>query len=251
MGAGVQSSLEALLDTSLIQQRERVENEIRVTMFETIRDYAFEQLAAQWRAKTGATASCRLLRDSLAQNARNRSARGPRRQRWDRLEVGARQRRAALAWGPTGAERGNRVAPGGGPCRLLAATRPFDRGLWLAGGCRRAACGRCVLWPLTRRYHRLRAYALDALGVHLHAFSVLRDDSQAIYEESLALFQALDDRPGRDGGARQTRHAVCAAWGVGPEGNVVFEEGLALARELGQASAIAQSLFCLGHLAYA
>ena len=44
--AGVQPSLEALLDNSLLQQREGVDGEVRVTMLETIREYALEQLAA-------------------------------------------------------------------------------------------------------------------------------------------------------------------------------------------------------------
>ena len=42
----VEASLEALLDTSLLQQRERVDGEVRVMMLETIREYALEQLAA-------------------------------------------------------------------------------------------------------------------------------------------------------------------------------------------------------------
>ena len=42
----VQVSLEALLDTSLLTQRERAEREVRLTMLETVREYALEQMAA-------------------------------------------------------------------------------------------------------------------------------------------------------------------------------------------------------------
>ena len=50
--------------------------------------------------------------------------------------------------------------------------------------------------PSSRSYQRLRAYALDWLGVFAR-FLGAPDDIQVIFEESLALFQTLDDRPGR------------------------------------------------------
>lgn len=245
--AHLEASLEALLDTSLLQQRERVEGEVRVMMLETVRDYALEQLAASGELEEMQRRHADYF-VMLAEGAEP-IVRGPRRLWWDRLEAEHDNMRAVLAW--------SRTEPSGvSGLRLAVALAGFwqRRGHmsegygWLTSAVAQREVDVSVA-PSRRSYHRLRAYALDALGVFAR-FLGAPDDIQALFEESLALFQTLDDRAGRLEVLGDLGMLLVQRGAFG-RGQVVLEEGLALARELGQGSAIAESLFYLGHLRYA
>ena len=106
----VEASLEALLDTSLLQQREGVDGEVRVMMLETVRDYALEQLAASGELEQVQRRHADYF-VMLAERAVPIVS-GPRRRWWDRLEAEHDNLRAALAWSRTEAsgEIGLRLA---------------------------------------------------------------------------------------------------------------------------------------------
>lgn len=242
-----EASLEALLDTSLLQQREHMGSEVRVTMLETIREYALEQLAASGELEEVQRRHADYF-VMLAERAEPVLS-GLRRRWWDRLEAEHDNMRAALAWSrsePTG-ETG---------LRLVVALNAFwmERGhmtegySWLTAAVARREV-EVVAGPSSRNYQRLRAYALDALGSFAH-FLRMPDDVQAWYEESLALSESLGDRAGR----REVLGdlgMMCVERGDFDQAQRVLDEALALARGLGHAATVASSLFFLGQLAYA
>jgi predicted ATPase len=243
----VQRSLETLLDTSLLQQREYAESEVRLSMLETIREYALEQLAASGEIEQVQQRHADYFLQ-LVEGTKPVTT-GPGRWWWMRLEAEYDNLRAALAWSRND-ERGEYVL------RLVVALTRFWqlRGLmnegyvWLEAAVTPfeldVSSGMSI-----RNIQRLQAYALETLGTFA-AFLGIRDGVQAWYEESLALFRSLGDRAGQlevlsDLGMQ---FALLGDFG---QGQAMLDECLALAREIGQPSIIADSFFLLGVLAYA
>ena len=95
----VEAGLQALLDSSLVQQRAGVDGEARFVMLETVREYALERLEAsgEW-----ATLQQHHAAYFLALAEAKPAASGPQqRWWWDRLEHEHANLRAALAWSRT------------------------------------------------------------------------------------------------------------------------------------------------------
>jgi tetratricopeptide (TPR) repeat protein len=245
--ADVQSSLEALLDNSLLLLRVSVEGAARFTLLETIREYALEQLTASGELEQLYRRHAEYF-VSVAERAAPVLNGRERGRWWDRLEAEHDNFRAALAWSRT-------EASGEIGLRLVVALNGFwqHRGHvaegygWLAGAVTQGEVG--VSSELsTKEYRRLRAHVLEALGT----FALLLDDTdgvQAVYEESLALFQDLGDRAGMITMLGDLGMLFMLRGDV-RECQACLDERLTLARELGQPSNIAYSLFVLGLLAY-
>lgn len=244
----VQTSLEALLDTSLLQQRERVEREVRMTLLETIREYALEQLVASGELEQVQRRHADYF-VSLAERTEPVTTGPGRLSWWSRLEAEHDNLRTALAWSRS-------EASGRYLLRLAVALIPFwtHRGHtnegygWLAAAVRPRELDDTDE-SSSSNDQRLRADALDELATFA-LFLGIRDGAQAWYEESLALFQNLGDRAGQ--------HEVLGDLGMlfalrgdFDQSHMVLNEGLALARDRGDASTVAKSLFFLGNLAYA
>jgi predicted ATPase/DNA-binding XRE family transcriptional regulator len=229
VGGGIAS----LLDKSLLQQVEGMDGEARFTMLEMIREYALERLAASGAEK--------IVREQHAAfylalaEAASAGQHGPSRDMWfDRLELEHNNLRVALGWWT---EHGNHEQLG----RAGYALWEF----WDSKGHRSE--GREWLAPalgtgspcLTLR-PRLRAQVLLAAG-WLAAWQGDAGMARVLLEESLALFQELDDNQGcaaaLDGLGRvallQSEYAEAAAR---------FRAALSVGRALGDRFRIASSL---------
>ncbi len=247
--AGVQSSLEALVDNSLLQQREGVDGEVRVMMLETVREYALEQLAAN-----GETEALRQQHAayylSLSETAAPK-LRGPDQATWlARLEREHNNVRAVLAWSLAGAPGGEQATIG---LRLAVAVWDFwarqafgrEGRRWFAD-----LLARSEVNPAGSEARLLRARALSAAGNlavyrgDAHVAPALLDESQALLDESQALFQALGDTWGT-ASVLQSLGLLANEQGDPQRAISLMEQSLALFRALGDRWAIGCTLLFL------
>jgi len=229
----VTGGIASLLDKSLLQQVEGVNGEARFTMLETIREYALERLAASGAEK--------IVREQHAAfylalaEAASAEQHGPSRDMWfDRLELEHNNLRVALGWWT---EHGNHEQLGRAGYALWefwdSKGHRSEGRAWLATAL--GAGSPC----LTLR-PRLRAQVLLAAG-WLAAWQGDAGMARAMLEESLALFQELEDNQGcaasLDGLGRvallQSDYAEAAAR---------FRAALSVGRALGDRFRIASSL---------
>ena len=242
------AGLQALLDTSLLEQREAADGQPRFSMLETIREYALEHLEASGELE-------RLQRRHadyfvmMAESAEP-TVSGARQGRWwDRCEGEHDNFRAALAWS-------RMEAKGDTGLRLALALFGFWRGRghlhegyrWLADAVRQTEDG-VPAGPSTEGYRTLRARALDMLGCYA-SFQGDLVGAQRPFEESLALFRDLGDCAGLAEVLADLGMTVGLRGDFGRAG-ALLEESLTLYRDLGHAPAIAGNLFFLGNLTYA
>ena len=238
----VLNGLQSLLDKNLLKQTE-VDGEARFSMLETIREYAREKLLESGenervRARH-LNASLQFAEDAAPQLA------GPDQMQWlQRMESEHDNLRAALSCAIAQAES---VAA----LRLGAALGWF----WFVRG--HLSEGRQWLqqtFALGRRATDMARMSSDYRGWHakaLQAEAKLAEaqgdyaTTQALNEESLALFRSLGDKPGI---ALSLHWLGIAAFGQGDyaTARVLHEECLALYRELGDKEGIGFSLNCLG-----
>jgi predicted ATPase/transcriptional regulator with XRE-family HTH domain len=231
---GVLPHLGALVEHSLVQRQEAARGEPRMTMLESVREYAREELEAAGELEVTARAHLEHY-SRLAARARG-EIRGPGQASWlERLRREHDNVRAALAWaGKRGdTEAGLRLATALCPFwdytghrsegldwleHLLATTRPVDpatraRGLTTAG---------YLSWRLGRG--------------HLSATR---------YREALAIFTELDDLLGT---ANALYGMGLAAGCLGDDGEaaVLLEKAVSLLRELDDRALLAAALGDLG-----
>jgi tetratricopeptide (TPR) repeat protein len=240
--SSVLDGLAALMDQSLVRQME-VNGEPRFTMLETLREYALERLEESGEVDSLRERHARYFM-ALAETAEPK-LRGPTAGAWlDRLGVERDNLRAALEWG--------RAAPGDTGAEVAARLAGSLWQYWELRG--HSSENRELLEAIlthtpstTAAQRRLRAKALHAAGHLADAY----DDvvaTLAYFEESLALFRELGDKPGMamtllglgEGGFGYEQ-AVAAAY---------CEESLALFRELGDKWGIASVLCHLGLYAW-
>ena len=233
-GGGVLEALYALADLSLLQVRvPSAGGEPRYAMLETVREYGLEQLVESGEAEAvrdGHAAWYLALAEAAVETLQ-----GERRQeRLDQLELERGNLRAALAWcareDPThaGAAREQllRLATALGP--FWEARGPLNEGRrWLE-----AAVVAGATAPAALRVRALTAAArLAVVGGD-------GEPARRYFEASLVLARATDDRRGAA--------AALIGWGeMTPWKDwaaALFEEGLALWRELGDRAEMATAL---------
>jgi predicted ATPase/class 3 adenylate cyclase/DNA-binding CsgD family transcriptional regulator len=231
----------SLIDKNLLQQTAEEEDELRLTMLETIREYGLGALSTSGEMETvrQAHAAYYLM---LAEEAA-RELKGPQQAVWlERLEQEHDNLRAALQWSlePAQAGPGIKIA-----FRLCEALEVFwdVRGLYSEGRAfleQALASGEGVAASV-------RARALNAAGGFADAQSDY-DQAEALLQESLVLYRQLEDTRGIASSLRglglisiaQTKgHNIASTC-------LLLEESLALYREVGDKEAIA---WVLMHLA--
>jgi DNA-binding NarL/FixJ family response regulator len=243
LGGDLLMRLQSLVDNNLLQQRERGDGEPRVTMLETIREYALEHLVTSGELE-------RLQRHHAVSfmrlaEAAEAALSGPQQGLClNRLDMELANFRAALAWSQMGVECDTGV-------RLAVALVPFwtRRGYFSEGsGWLTGALAHIAAVPPTEADRARRTKVLDALGL----FAVWQDDldaAQPRYEESLALAREGEDRAGI-ANALRLLGTISQQRGDHARAGALVAESLTLSRELGDAPGIAWSHFFQGTLAY-
>ncbi len=223
--------VQSLLDKSLLVEREGSDGEIRYWMLETIHEYAREKLQESGEEEVLGRAHA-LYFMKLAEEAEPGLI-GDNQAHWlNRLEDEHDNLRAALRWAHTGEvdERGD--GEEGGDTQEAGATDRAEIGLRIAGAISQ-------FW-LTRGY-----------------FSEGREQLDGLLSSSTSL--PPFSRPGRDTlpTARYSRRAkahnvagmLAHRQGEYAAARTALEQGLALAREIGDKPSMARSLNILGNLA--
>jgi predicted ATPase/DNA-binding CsgD family transcriptional regulator len=227
-----------LVDMNLLRHEDGGDDESRLVMLETIREYGLERLEA-----SGEAADLRQRHAvyylGLAESAGVRPWGTTARDSLNRLAREHDNVRAALSWSPDGLEAGDLVA------RLAAAMSYFwyVRGHFAEG--RRWIQG--VLGTDAAGAGAIRAQLLAGLGLLAHQSGEYRD-AKADLHESLALYRRLGDRHGI---AWSTALLGNVAYSEGhlEEAGTLFEESLAQARAADESWLIAVGQYRLGHLA--
>jgi predicted ATPase/class 3 adenylate cyclase/DNA-binding CsgD family transcriptional regulator len=227
----------SLIDKSLVQQRAQKEEEPRLVMLETIREYGLECLESAEETETTRQSHAAYYL-ALAEEAAP-ELQGPQQAAWlERLELEHDNLRAALEWfierGGPGSNREMALRLGGALAEFW-----IVRGLFSEG---RAFLER-VLAGSEGAAVPMRAKALST-AANL-AFMQSNDDwAEALCQESLVLYRDLGDTRGiafslsRLAWVAMRRGDFAAA-------RTQIEESLALNREVGDKDAIAWSLFFL------
>jgi predicted ATPase/class 3 adenylate cyclase len=265
--------LSSFLDKSLLR-REEVEEEPRISMLETLREYARERLEASGEAEKTRRLHAEYFLGLAEEDAPD--LRGSEEAKWiERLETEHDNMRAALSWTLQAEEtelglqlagalwqfwdmrgyytEGRRwleeaLARDGGAPETRA--RVLEGVGWLAdvqGDIDRAVAAAeegLRLSAQTRAQTNTRASFLRILG---SAAYVRGDHRQAarLYEESLALSRRASDERGVASSLHQLGN-VSSDRGDYEEAKKYYEEGLALSRELGDTALLASTLISVG-----
>lgn len=269
--------LAALADHGLVRPLPEGGHEARVTMLESVREYARELLAAAGELETTAQAHLEHCTD-LALAAR-REIKGPEQAAWlDRLRREHDNLRAAMAWSVENGrtETGLRLAAALAAYwdfsghrreglsnleRLLAAGGEVDRAVraealhvaaslaWRVGEPDLAVVRQRESLALYRELRDPRgvANAMRGLGIVLDMQGGYAE-SLRLFEEAVSLLRELDDRELLASallnlGVGQARH------GDAQRAAELYEEALAMYREMGNALSIALCLVNLGNRA--
>jgi predicted ATPase/DNA-binding SARP family transcriptional activator len=243
LGIPVLDGVASLLDQNLLLREEGLDGEPRVTMLETIREFALESLAI-----SGETVAVRRRHagyyQALAETAAPALVAGEQQVWLDRLEREHDNLRAALAWLTDGDV---------GPCEDLDEEAGMRMGVallrfWHVRG--HYTEGRQRLEALLQRYPDRTAARASVLyaAARLAFRSGDYEAARARWEEALAISHERADTEGVAGalGAigwldlRQGNRAAARA---------LFEEGLALCRDAGDRAGTATALGNLGSLA--
>lgn len=231
--------LTALLDKSLIRQQDDDEGRVRVSMLETIREYAREKLAAAGEEEAMRRAHAATFL-ALAQEAEGDLRAGPRQYAWvRRLMVDYGNVRAALKWAFEGGEEEMGAA-------LVGALGHFwfrsglhwegahwaERALAVVEGMEPAVQARVyraagiMAWP-TQGHERGRRYDEKALAL----FREMGDEHEVAWALVNLAAQWIGEKGGYAAAGERAR------------------EGLAMLREMGDEVGAAQALNVLGELA--
>ena len=243
--------LTSLVDKSLIVAEER-KGEQRYSLLETVRQYGRDKLLESGEGEG--------LRDrhldwflGLAEKSEP-ELEGPDQVEWlDRLELEHDNLRAALEWslgsegkqgGLPSAERGLRLA--GALGRFWAMHGYYNEGYrWLNEALAKSTKSASSSAEDFEKIKSTQAKALYWAGMMLYGKSDY-GRAEALYKESLALYQELEDK----GGIGYSLILLgIISWRQGDfvRGRELIEEGLSTFREVGDKQGIAFSLFLLGH----
>ena len=225
---GVLDGLSSLVDKSMLRREER-DGETRFVMLETIREFALDAVVV-----SGEEAEVRRRHANqflaLAEQAEPELL-GPRQAEWlERLEREHGNLRAALEWS---VKRGDAILA----LHLSAALWRF----WYTRGHLTEGRG-WLLQVLASSFEEsaVRAQVLNGAGV----LAQTQGDSAAAsthYEESLAIFRKLADKPGI-AACLNNLGLIANDQGDYARAKALYEESLAISRELGNKSATAHLL---------
>ena len=244
--ADVLDGVASLIDKSLLQRTEQDDEEPRLVMLETIREYGLEALAASGEMERTRQAHATYCL-ALAEQAELELG-GPQQATWlEQLEREHDNLRAAFSWT---VERGETQQSMEMALRLGGALRPFwwGRGHWSEGRAsleRALAAARSLPGP--RIDPSVRAKALMA-AANLAFVQSDYAQTEVLCEESLALYRGLGDHYGI---AFSLYRLGNVAWVRGniAEARSLTEAALALFREVDHREYVAYSLFSLGLVA--
>jgi predicted ATPase/class 3 adenylate cyclase len=226
----VVEGVSSLHDKSLLRRDEAVLDGMRVSMLETIRQYALERLDASPEAAEIRSRHAVFFLD-LADRA-SQHARGPDGRQWlDRLEGELDNFRAAIRWAIDSGD----LDPG---LRLAAALDPF----WIFGNHQRE--GRrhlddLLAQPSANQLREARAAALGT-AASIAAWQADYDASRKLGQQSLEIYRDLGDVAGI---ARQLSSLGYAALAKDPvDARRLFAESIAAFREAGEPPEMGESL---------
>jgi predicted ATPase/class 3 adenylate cyclase len=227
----VVEGVSALLDKSLVRQVEGHDGAPRITMLETIREYALERLAQSGEAEALQRVHAEYFL-GLAEEAEAES-RGPKQLEWfERLEAEHANLRAALEWFQQAAHI----------TAFLRLTGSLGE-LWLCRGHLeegRRWLGKALTWS-SGAVVAARAKVLLKAGL-------LEEDlriRQALYDESLAIYRELEDVRGTAFALLELAQLARERGDI-PTARARTMEGAALFRELGDPWDIAYALISTG-----
>ena len=232
----------SLIDKSLLQQTEQGEDELRLGMLETIREYGLERLAASGEAEATRQAHA-VYYLALAEEAKAELS-GPRQVAWlERLEREHDNLRAVVRWALEPAE--DAVQRREILLRLGGALVEF----WHVHGY--YSEGRDVLESALAGSEGVAApVRVQALGAAAMLVTMQGDAERAtmLVEESLALSRALGDTPGIALALYLLGHA---AWLQGDlaRAGALLEESSELCRAMDDRVSLAYTLYNLANLA--
>ena len=235
-GMDVLDGVASLIDKSLLQQKEVVNDKPHFKMLETITEYGLEQLTASLEAEELRRRHAVYFL-KVAEQAETELL-GPQQDRWlDQLEIEHDNFRAAARWAEENAEAETGL-------RLTGALwRFWEMRGYLAEGRERLS----ALLSLSGGSTRARIKALYAAGVLADSQCDYRA-ARALFQENLELYRKLGDKWGIASSAnnlgivalRQHDYATARS---------LYEEGLAIWREVGNQNALALLLSNLGNVA--
>jgi predicted ATPase/class 3 adenylate cyclase/transcriptional regulator with XRE-family HTH domain len=225
----VLEGVEALVSNSLLQQRDGSDREPRYWMLETIHEYAREKLAVSGEGEALQSEHA-LYFMRLAEEA-ERGLQGEKQGEWlDRLEEEHDNMRAALKWARVNGELGNGKR---GDKDAVDAAEAAEVGLRIGGAL-------SVFWHVRGNRSEGREQLAGLLGIGIASAGQPRGKaSKAGKVGKLARAKALSVA----GSLAQNQSDYASA-------RAMYEESLAIFRELGDKKGIAQSLDGLGIIAY-
>jgi predicted ATPase/class 3 adenylate cyclase/DNA-binding CsgD family transcriptional regulator len=225
----------SLLDQSLLQQTEQDGEEAHLVMLETIREYGLEMLEASGEMEKTRRAHAAYYLE-LAEEAEPELVVPRQAMWWERLEREHDSLRAAMRWlteqERTAQEREMALRLGGALLRYWEVRGHWSEGWSFLEWARAESKG--VTAPAQVKVLMAAAYLLD----HLEHDT---DRAEALYEESLVLYQTLGDMAGTALALSQLGE-IAASRGHFAVANTRTEEALALYREMGDKQGIAWSL---------
>ena len=234
----------SLIDKSVVQQREQEDEEPRLVMLETIREYGLEALAT--RGEMEATRQAHAAYYLALAEAAEPELIGPQQAVWlERLEEEHDNLRAGLRWSLEQAEGEERDQRKETALRLGTALRRF----WMIRG--HISEGRSFLeLALTARQGIAASVRARALQAAASLAVQIRDTERAemLCEESLTLCRELGDRAGMAFSLYQLG-MLASTTGNPSTARIRTEEALALCREVGDKEGIAWSLHTLARFA--
>ena len=240
VGSGqVLNGIASLIDKSLLQQVEltgEVNEEPRLQMLETIREYGLEVLPTDGEGEVARQAHANYFL-SLAEEAEP-ALKGPLLVVWlERLEREHDNLRAALQWALESGRTEMALRFGIALERFWVVRGHRNEGLAFL---ERALVGSAGIATDVRAKALLAAARLAFIQSNY-------DQGEALAQESLALFRKLGDRRGI---ALSLDRLGMASWRRGdfPAARVLLEEDLPLFKEIGDKDRVAWSLFTLGLL---
>ena len=237
----------SLIDKSLLQSIDQGGDEPRLSMLETIREYALERLAAS--AETEKTRQAHALYYLRLSEDAAQEIHGPQQAVWlESLEREHDNLRAALRWS---LEEANDAQAGTARPHLETALRLSQAliGFWQIHG--HYSEGRSILEQVLAASEGmkspLRAKALTnaAMLVNIHGDT---ERAAVLAEESLALYRELGDQEGIALALYQLGHV---AWLKSDfaRARSLLEETLEISKALGDAVSVAYAFYSLGGLA--
>jgi predicted ATPase/class 3 adenylate cyclase len=234
---------QALLDNSLLQQREGRDGEPRYWMLETIHEYAGEKLRESGEIEALEKAHT-LYFKRLAQEVEPQLEGATQESSMSRLEDEHDNMRAALLWARNRAARGDTEAALIALELVSALRRFWILGHYITEGREQLTAVLSLPVEAEGATSVLRAWALQGAGV-LAWMQGQAQAARSLYGEGLALFRDVQDKNGI-ASVLDRLGSAAASQGDYATARSLYQESLALFRELGDTALIGGTLGNLG-----